>query len=494
MTDTELITPAAAGRSRPRPASRRSPLPVLMCGTFMIILDFFIVNVALPSMRADLHASTSAIEWVVAGYGLTCAVLLIAAGRLGDLFGRRAAFAAGLAVFTAASAACGFAPSAGFLVTARVVQGVGAALVNPNVLSIIGVAFPGPARVRAITIYGLVLGLAAAGGQLIGGVLIQVNILGLGWRSVFLVNVPVGLAALVLTGRRVPESRAARPAGPAARSWAGQLDVAGMIWITLGLTALVLPLVEGVALHWPEWTWASLAAAPVLLTVFAAHEVRQARRGRAPLLNLALLRQRSLAAGLATQLVFWCGQASLFLVLALYLQAGRGLDPLQAGLMFSIMTSAYLPASLRAPALTARYGRSLAAAGALMLAAGHGVLLATIAELGVGGRVLWLAPGLLLIGGGMGLCLTSLNTSVLAHATPQSAGAVSGAMTTTQQVGNALGVAVTGVIFFGALRDGYGHAMVLSLAELAALLLTVAGLTWLLPRHRAAGSGAEGQS
>ena len=484
MTDTQQITPAAAGRSRLRPASRHSPLPVLMCGTFMIVLDFFIVNVALPSMQADLHASASAIEWVVAGYGLTCAVLLIAAGRLGDLYGRRLAFAAGLAVFVVASAACGFAPSAGVLIAARIVQGIGAALVSPNVLSIIGVAFPGPARVRAITIYGLVLGLAAAGGQLIGGVLIQADFLGLAWRTVFLINVPVGLVALALTWRQVPESRAGQPAAVPGRRG---LDVTGMILIILGLSALVLPLIEGVNLHWPAWTWASLAAAPVLLAAFAAHELRQARRGRAALLDLALLRQRALAAGLATQLVFWCGQASLFLVLALYLQAGRGLDPLQAGLVFSIMAGAYLIASLRAPALTVRYGRSLAAAGALILAAGHGALLLVIAGLGVGGSVLWLAPGLLLVGGGMGLCLTALNTSVLAHATPQTAGAISGAVSTTQQVGNALGVAVTGVIFFGALRGGYGHAMVLSLAELAALLVTVAALTRLLPRTRAAG-------
>jgi MFS family permease len=481
MTDTELILPAAAGRSRLRPASRRSPLPVLMCGTFMIVLDFFVVNVALPSMQADLHASTSAIEWVVAGYGLTCAILLIAGGRLGDLYGRRLAFAAGLAVFVAASAACGFAPSAGVLIGARVVQGIGAALVSPNVLAIIGVAFPGPARVRAITIFGLVLGLAAACGQLIGGVLIQADVLGLAWRSVFLINVPVGLAALAFIRRQVPESRVARPAA-AGRA----LDIPGLVLITLGLTALVLPLIEGVSQHWPTWTWASLAAAPVLLAAFAGHELRQARRGRAPLLDLALLRQRALAAGLATQLAFWCGQASLFVVLALYLQLGRGLDPLQSGLVVSIMAGAYLLASLRAPALTVRYGRSLAAAGALILAAGHGVLLLTIAELGVGGSVLWLAPGLLLIGAGMGLCLTALNTSVLSHATPQSAGAISGAMSTVQQVGNALGVAVTGVIFFGALHSGYGHAMVLSLAELAGLLVTVAVLTRLLPRPRAA--------
>jgi MFS family permease len=477
MTDTDLITSAPPER----PAARRSPLPVLMASTFMIVLDFFIVNVALPSMQSQLHASSSAIEWVVAGYGLTCAVLLIAGGRLGDLYGRRLSFAAGLAVFVAASAACGFAPTAGVLIAARMVQGIGAALVSPNVLSIIGVAFPGPARIRAITIYGLVMGLAAACGQLIGGVLIQADVLGLGWRTVFLINVPIGLAALACTWRQVPESRAGQPAG-AGRA----LDVPGLVLITLALTALVLPLIEGVAQHWPAWTWASLAAAPVLLATFIAHELRQARNGRAPLLDLALLRQRSLAAGLGTQLAFWCGQASLFVVIALYLQAGRGLDPLDSGLVVSIMAGAYLLASLRAPALTVRFGRSLATAGALTLAAGHGVLLATIAELGVGGSVLWLAPGLVLIGAGMGLCLTALNTSVLAHAAPQTAGAISGAMSTMQQVGNALGVAVTGVIFFGALRGGYGHAMVASLAELAGLLVTVAALTRLLPR-RAAG-------
>jgi MFS family permease len=454
-----------------------------MCGTFMIVLDFFVVNVALPSMQSELHAGASAIEWVVAGYGLTCAVLLVTGGRLGDRYGRRLAFGAGLAVFTAASAACGLAPAAGLLIAARAVQGIGAALVSPNVLSIIGVAFPGAARVRAITIYGLVLGLAAACGQLIGGILIQADVAGLAWRSVFLINVPVGLAALAVTWRLVPESRAERRGGAAA---ADGLDVPGMALITAGLTALVLPLVEGVSQHWPAWTWASLAAAPVLLAAFAAHELRQARRGRAPLLDLHLLRRRALAAGLATQLAFWCGQASLFVVLALYLQPGRGLDPLPSGLVVSIMAGAYLLASLRAPALTARYGRALAAAGALILAAGHGVLLLTIAELGVGGHVLWLAPGLVLIGAGMGLCLTALNTSVLAHATPQTAGAISGAMSTTQQVGNALGVAVTGVIFFGALPGGYGHAMVASLAELAVLLVAVAALTRLLPRPRAA--------
>ena len=479
MTDLDLIAQAPA--RPPTPARRRSPLPVLMCGVFMIVLDFFIVNVALPSIQAELHAGSSAVEWVVAGYGLTCAVLLIGAGRLGDLYGRRRMFCAGMALFVVASAACGLAPTVAVLVAARLIQGIGAALISPNVLSIIGVSYPGPARVRALTIYGLVMGLAAAGGQLIGGVLIQADVLHLGWRTVFLINVPVGVAALAFARRQVTESTG-DAAQPGARR-IGQLDLGGLLLVTAGLTTLVLPLVEGTALHWPAWTWASFGATPVLLGAFVARELRQARRGRPVLLDLGLLRSRGLGAGLITQLAFWSGQASYFLVLALYLQSGRGLDALQAGLVFSILAAAYLVTSMRAPALTLRFGRSLIAVGALTLAAGHGLVLLAVTA---GGGIGWLVPGLLLAGAGMGLTITPLTTTVLAYARPERAGAVSGVLSTMQQVGGSLGVAVTGVIFFGALHgaSGYARGLELSLAQLAILLVVVAGLTRLLPRPK----------
>jgi EmrB/QacA subfamily drug resistance transporter len=480
MTELDIATPAPTSAS-PRlgliaPARRPSPLPVLMCGVFMIVLDFFIVNVALPSMQAELHASSSAIEWVVAGYGLTLAVFLIAAGRLGDLVGRRRTFAAGLALFVVASAACGLAPSSAVLVVARLAQGMAAALISPNVLAIIGVAYPGPARVRAITVYGMVMGLAAAGGQLIGGVLIQADVFGLGWRAVFLINVPIGLVALAFTRRLVPESRVEN---------AGPFDVGGNALAILALTALVLPLIEGTQQHWPAWTWVSLAAAPVLVGAFVAHQRRLSQRGGAPLLDPVLFRQRALLAGLATQLAFWCGQASFFLVLALYLQKGRGLDPLKAGLVFSILAAAYLATSLRAPTLTLRFGRSLIAFGAITMAVGDIVVLAVVHFDAVGSIGL-LAPGLVLIGAGMGLCMTPLTTTVLSHADGERAGAVSGALSTMQQVGNSLGVAVTGVIFFGAVSSGYQRAFELSVAQLAALFVAVAVLTRLLPRPRSA--------
>jgi EmrB/QacA subfamily drug resistance transporter len=455
-------------------AGRWAPLPVVLAGTFMVVLDFFIVNVALPSMQSDLHASDGAIEWVVAGYALTSAVLLITAGRLGDQFGRRKVFSAGLALFTLASLECGVAGSAELLVAARLLQGAAAAILMPNVLSIIGVAYTGADRARALTVYGLVMGLAAVGGQLIGGVLVQADIAGLGWRTCFLINVPIGLAALVLAPRAVPESR---------NEHASRLDLTGTLLVTAGLTAVVLPLVEGRQHGWPAWTWISLGVAPLILGAFVIHQRRLTHRGGTPMLDTTLFAQRSFSAGLLTQFAFWGGQASFFLVLALYLQAGRGLSAMTAGLVFTVLAASYLAASMVSEGLLARFGPRVLAGGALTLATGHALLLGAVAEIGVGGSLAPLVPGLLVIGAGMGLVIAPLTTTILSGVEPQRAGAASGMLATTQNVGNALGVAVTGVIFFGALHGGYDHALQLSLAQLAVLLLAAAALARLLPRQ-----------
>jgi EmrB/QacA subfamily drug resistance transporter len=450
-----------------------------MAGVFLIVLDFFIVNVALPAIERGLHASASAIEWVVAGYGLAFAVLIITAGRVADHVGRRRMLVVGLSAFTCASAGCALAPTAGWLIAFRVLQGASAAVVSPAVLSIIGVTYQGRDRARALSVYGIVMGLAATGGQIIGGLLLNADIAGIGWRAIFLVNVPVGIAAVALAPRLVRESRAERPR---------PLDPAGMALVTAALTAIVLPLIEGRAHGWPLWTWLSFAVGATLMTWFVSQQRALARRGGAPLLDPVLFRTRAFSAGLVTQLVFWCTQASGYLFLALYLQQGRGLSALHAGLVFTVLAGAYLATSLRAPALTMRYGRSLIAAGACVLAVGYAVLLAVVAAVGTGGSVGALVPGLLVIGAGQGLCITPLTTTVLAHADPQRAGAVSGALSTMQQAGNALGVAVTGVIFFGALGGGYGHAFALALGELSAALIVVAGLTRLLPGSATGGS------
>jgi EmrB/QacA subfamily drug resistance transporter len=448
--------------------SRWAALPALLAGAFMVVLDFFIVNVALPSIATDLHASESSLEWVVAGYGLAFAAFLITAGRLGDEHGRRRLYAIGLALFTLASLACGVAPTPTALVVARIVQGLAGGIVMPQVLSIVGVTYRGPDHVRALSIYGVVLGLAAVGGQVIGGALVQTDVLGLGWRGCFLINVPIGLAALALTPRVVPESRAERRSG---------VDALGAAMLALGLVAVLLPLIEGRQHGWPASAWISLGLAPVILGAFLAHQARRRRRGEAALLDLDLFRKPAFSGGLATQLLLASAQASFFVYLALYLQQGRGLNPLQAGLVFTILAVAYVVVSGPATKLTARHGRAVVGAGGAALAAGLAMMAAGTADIGVGGSILVLVPGLLLVGAGIGLCFTPLTSTVMAAIEPERAGAASGAMSTTQQVGYGLGVAITGVIFFGHtdIASGFESSLV-QLAALAAGIVVAAAL------------------
>ncbi len=454
-------------------ASRWLPLPIVLAGTFMVVLDFFIVNVALPSIQTRLHAGSGAVEWVVAGYALTSAIFMISAGRLGDRLGHGRVFSLGLGLFTLASAGCGAATTPTELVLARLLQGVAAALLTPSVLSIIGVLYPGSDRLRALSLYSTTMGFAAAGGQLIGGALIALNPAGLGWRTCFLINIPIGTVGLLLAPRFIPASP---------RRGEVRLDLGGTVLVTAALTAIVLPLVEGRQHGWPAWTWLTLAASPVLLAAFIVHQRRLARQGGSPLVDFGLFRARSFTAGLVTQLCFWAGQASFFVVLALYLQQGRGLRPLAAGLVFTILAGAYLVASTVAPGLSVRHGRTVITGGALMLASGHGLLLGAVAHLGVRGSLAVLAPGLLLVGAGMGLVLAPLVATILRTLEPTRAGAASGMLSTVQNVGNALGVAVTGVIFFGALHRGYPAAFEMTAAALALLLIGVAALSRLLPR------------
>jgi len=453
---TSLSTPSRAESTGQR-AATWAPLAVILCGTFVYVLDFFVVNVALPSIQRGLAASPAAIEWIVAGYGLSSAAFLIVGGRLGDQYGRRKMFCAGIAVFTVASALCGAAPDAGFLIAARLAQGIGGAVMAPNVLSILGTTYSGPARVKAISVYGMVMGLAAVGGQLIGGLLISANVAGLGWRLIFLVNVPVGIAALALARRLVPESRATSP---------GRLDLRGAALLTAALVAILLPLLDGRQQGWPAWSWACLAAGPVILGLFAVHLRQAARHAGHPLLDPAIFAVRAFRAGMACQLLFYCQTAAGYLLLALYLQEGRGLSPMKAGGVFAVLAVGFIATSFRAPALTMRFGRRVVATGALLAAFGNVLLILAVIP---GAPVVALFPGLFLLGAGQGLCLTPLTTTVLS---------------TAQQVGNAVGVAISGVIFYGSLADGHGYATAYrwSMAEMGVLLIGVAALTFTIPR------------
>nr|BFD92144.1 MFS transporter [Kitasatospora sp. Xyl93] len=471
----------ALNARRPAPAAPAVPaapapvpkglLPVVLTATFMTALDIFVVNVALPSLQSDLGAGPAAVQWVMAGFSLALAAGLVTAGRLGDRYGRRRVFGLGLALFTLASAACGLAPTAATLVGARVLQGLSAALMGPQVLAILRTAFSGAAQARAFARYGLTMGVGAVFGQLIGGLLIRADLFGLGWRSCFLINLPIGLAALLLVRRSLPESRAPQRPG---------LDPVGVLLVTTALTGLVLPLIQGPQLDWPLWTGLCLGASVALLAVFAVHQHRATGSATAtPLVDTRLFRSRSFSAGLLAQLAFWLGQGSFFLVLALHLQLGRGLDALGAGLVFTAIGLGYLITSNTTHRVTARLGdRRTIAFGGLLMALGLG-LLALAGYAAADGGVWWLAPGLFVDGLGMGLVIAPVTSVVLAGVEPRLAGSAAGVVSTVQQVGGALGIALIGLVYYGAgdPTAAFGH----SVLALAVLELLLVGLVRFLP-------------
>ena len=468
MTTTFLTR---SGELTPGGLRKWAPLPVLMIATTMAILDFFIVNVALPDIQADLHAGSSTVEWVVAGYGLTVAVFLIAGGRLADRIGRRTVLAAGIALFALASLACGLATGPELLITARLVQGVGGALMTPTVLAIIGALYSGPDRRRALGIYGMVMGGAAVSGQLIGGLLINADLFGTGWRAIFLINLPLSALALALL-RIVPQSRAA-----VRRS----IDVVGLVLVGIALGAIMVALVQGREQGWPLWSWLSLVGAGVLLGVTVLQQRRLAARGGAPLFDPAAFASRNVRAGLLALLIYQANQPPLYLILALYLQQGRGLGPVGSGLVFSVLAAGYLITSLPTAGWTHRYGRRVLMAAAVVLFIGFAALAATLITIGAGGSIIAVLPALLIIGLGQGLGLNSLVALVIAGADPEHVGAVAGVQATVQQVGSALGVAVIGVVFFGLAERGLGTAFAVSAAILAGLMIIVGLLAGLLP-------------
>jgi EmrB/QacA subfamily drug resistance transporter len=459
-------------------------LALILSGTFMVTLDFFIVNVAIPSMQSRLHASGSQMEFVVAGYGLAIAALLITGGRLGDLFGRRRLFMLGMALFTLASAACGLAPDASFLIAARILQGAAGALLQPQVLAMLNTLFRNEDRARAFAWYGIVLGLAATGGQLIGGALIHNDFAGLGWRNCFLINVPVGIFALLLAPRLLPAQADAAPAQTAPRR---RLDAGGMLLTVLALSCVLLPLIEGREQAWPLWSWISLGLACLLMPLFVLQQRRKERLGSDPLIPMSLFRNKVFTAGLLVTIVFYAGNASFYFVLGLYLQQGLGLGALDAGLVFSTLAAGFFATSMASARLGAWLGRQAIAIGALLLAAGHGLQYLVAGGMApAGGASAWMMLVLLVEGAGIGLVMAPLVAKSLSTLAPADAGVASGVLAMMQQVGNALGVAIVGILYYGAATAGDALAVTrgfgFSLLFLMALALEVAFLYQFLVR------------
>jgi MFS family permease len=434
-------------------------LAVLITGQFMALLDVTIVNVAIPTIHANLHASGAAMQLVVAGYTVTYAMLLITGARLGDLRGHRNVFLAGLSLFTLASLACGLAPGTGTLVAARFVQGAGAALMVPQILSVIQRNFSGAARTRALGVYAATLASGAVVGQVLGGVLVSTNLLGASWRPVFLVNVPLGVAAALLVPRLVPADHV-----PGGR----RLDLAGLATATTAVLAIVLPLVVGHEQGWPAWTWASIAAGMALSAVFVLVERSIAERGGDPLLNLRVLDAPGLAAGLAALTAAMVGYGGFLFSFALHLQLGLGDSALRAGLTFAPGAAAFGAMGYWWRRLPSRVHHALTPTG---LAIGVLAYLGLALDLRAGGRGgVWLFLLLVVYGAAFGAAFSPLITQALVHVPRSQAADASGLLSTTIQLSQVIGVAVFGSLFLSLAAHPSEHASALAFSTVDAWL------------------------
>ena len=449
MVETETLdgTARAAGtRDRVR---RKLALAAILVTTFMDYLDVSIVNVAVPDIQRELGASDAAAQWVAAGYTLPFALILITGGRLGDSLGRKRVFLTGVLGFTAASALCALAPTAGLLVGGRVLQGIAAALMIPQVFAMIQALFPPSERAGAFSAFTVVTALASVAGAPVGGFLVEADLWGLGWRSVFLLNLVIGVVAVAAVVAFVPETETAGGA---------RLDLGGFVLVTLGLLMLVFPLVRGADAGWPGWSIGVLAAGVPVLVAFWYHERAMARRGRTPLVEPGLLRRRSFAAGVIAILAFFAGINSFFFLFFGYLQEGLGFSALKASLIVVVWPVAIAVTSLLTMRWVVRFGRSLPMAGMLLMALSTVGTMRVITHAGGGFSGWELTPSLFLTGVGMGLVAPVLLQSVLAGVPSEDAGSASGVLTSTIQLGASIGVAVAGALYFSLLGTRSGIA------------------------------------
>ncbi|MFD7979949.1 MFS transporter [Streptomyces sp. NPDC059071] len=420
-------------------------LAIVMTAAFMDLVDATIVNIAIPSIERDLGASFGAIQWITAGYALAFAAGLITGGRLGDIYGRRRLFLLGTAGFTVASALCGLAANQEMLVGSRLLQGAAAALMVPQVLSIVHVTFPAHERGKVFGMFGAIIGLGAVSGPLLGALLTQWNIAGLEWRPIFLINLPVGVAALILGRRFITESKAPQ---------ALRLDLVGVVLVTVALLMLIYPLTRGRELDWPLWGHLMMAGSLVVFAALVAYERYKTRKDGSPLVELSLFKVKSFAAGIAVQLTFGVVMGIFFLVWTLYMQIGLGWSPLKAGLTgvpFSIAVST--AAGLSVQALVPRFGRKVLQAGALIMAAGILLYFFVAGRYGTDIAPWQMIPPLMVMGLGMGLIVAPLTDAVLSEVPREHAGSASGLINTTGQMGNALGLGLVSVVFFGTIDE-----------------------------------------
>ncbi|WP_434590874.1 MFS transporter [Streptomyces sp. A5-4] len=459
-------------------------LAIVMTAAFMDLVDVTIVNIAIPSIQEGLDATFSSIQWITAGYALAFAAGLITGGRLGDIYGRKRLFLIGIGGFTLASALCGFAANPEMLVASRILQGATAALMVPQVLSIVHATFPAHERGKVFGLFGAIVGLGAVSGPLLGALLTEWNLFGLEWRPIFLINLPVGIAGLILGSRYISESKAPK---------ALRLDLVGVALATLGLLMLIYPLTRGEELNWPLWGHLLMVGSLGVFAIFVVYERYKARKDGSPLVELSLFKVKSFAAGTAVQLTFGVALGIFFLVWTLYMQVGLGWSALRAGttgIPFSIAVS--VAAGISVQKLVPRFGRKVLQAGALTMAAGLLIYIWEADRYGTAIHSWQMVLPLVVMGVGMGLIVAPLTEAVLSEVPRGHSGSASGLINTMQQTGNALGLGLVSVVFFGVIDDGlapsemgmaFVDAFQNALWWAVGVLVIIFGLMFALPAH-----------
>jgi EmrB/QacA subfamily drug resistance transporter len=468
--------PAAAGHGW-------RAVSIVLVGAFMALLDTTIVNVALPSIRSGLHASSASLEWMVSGYALAYGLALVPGGRAGDRFGHKRTFLVGLTMFTLASVACGISQTQREIVAARIVQGLGAGLFFPSISATIQLSFTGPARSKAFGVLGAVIGVSTAIGPLLGGVIIAsigaVN----GWRWVFLVNLLIGAVAIPMAAWRLPRTEARTKRG---------FDPAGLVLLTSGLLLLLIPLVAGQADGWPAWTWICFGGCLIVFALLALWEVRAEASGGDPLLKPALLRQTSFSAGAVFAIAFFGGFSSIFFTLSILWQEGLAHSALITGLVIAPYSVGTLIAAANSDKLSARLGRMVLVLGCSLLLAGLALVILVIHVTGPAVSGWDLVGPLLLAGIGTGMTIAPNQDFVLATVPRRDAGTAAGVLGTSQRVGTAVGIAVIGTVLFGSLKfvpgpnalaSAFTHSAQLALLANLGFMIVALILVLALPRQ-----------
>ena len=456
-------------------------LAVLLTAPFLSIFDFFVVNISIPAIQKNFNASFADVQFVVAIYSLAYAVFLVTGGRLGDIYGRKLIFMLGLGGFTLTSVICGFSRSIESLILWRGMQGVFAAVMVPQVLATMRVSFPIKERGLAFAIFGIALSLASILGQLVGGLLMEVNAFGLSWRIAFFINIPIGLLSLAVAVPALRESLSPNPL---------RLDLGGVVLISIGLVMLIYPLIQGRQMGWPAWSYVSLVLSAVLLLAFARYEHLKLRKTGSPLINLAIFQDRALLIGLFLTLLFFAGFSPFFLALTIYLQNGAHFTPLATGYAFSPFAIGFFVASTLSFKLAPLWGRSILNVGAGLMILGLAGVIYTVGTRGESLTVsaLWFAMSA--YGLGQGFVVPPLFNTIMAGARGSEIGAASGVLSTVQQIASSLGIASIGTVFFGLLGNSphpgdyyraFGYALLCDIV----LLFTSFMLVFLLPQRRA---------